>query len=202
MAAPRDVWTSVLVITAVFSTTAQILFPAFLGKALDSALDGGAGISGWVIGCLAAVVTMAAADALFELAAGAGAVRGTALLRRSMLGTLVSWTGPGTPRTTAGDLVSRMVGAAAEAGGVAAVLVRAAVSVVPAAGSVQQQRAAEGQPGLPFHRGRDPVYAGQVDVEDRHVRRACRAVGTMRSPWSTAATTSRSDSWDNSAVSA
>ncbi|WP_248501427.1 ABC transporter ATP-binding protein [Streptomyces sp. D2-8] len=130
------VWTAVLVITAVFSTTAQILFPAFLGKALDSALDGGAGISGWVIGCLAAVVAMAAADALFELAAGAGAARGTALLRRSMLGTLVSWTGPGTPRTTGGDLVSRMVGAAAEAGGVAAVLVRAALSVVPAAGSV------------------------------------------------------------------
>jgi ATP-binding cassette subfamily B protein len=130
------VWTLVLVISAVFSTTAQILFPAFLGKALDSALGGGAGMSGWVTGCLVIVVAMAAADALFELAAGAGAARGTALLRRSMLGTLVSWTGPGTPRASAGDLVSRLVGAAAEAGGVAAVLVRAALSVVPAVGSV------------------------------------------------------------------
>ncbi|MFJ6553428.1 ABC transporter ATP-binding protein [Streptomyces luteogriseus] len=129
-------WTAVLVITALFSTAAQILFPAFLGKALDSALDGGTGVSGWVTGCLVIVVAMAAADALFELAAGASAARGTALLRRSMLGTLVSWTGPGTPRTGAGDLVSRLVGSAAEAGGVAAVLVRAAVSVVPAAGSV------------------------------------------------------------------
>ncbi|QLH27210.1 ABC transporter ATP-binding protein [Streptomyces sp. Rer75] len=130
------VWTTVLVITAVFSTTAQILFPAFLGKALDSALDGGGGASGWTIGCLLAVTAMAAADALFELAAGAGAACGTALLRRSMLATLLSWSGPGGPRTTAGDMVSRLVGAAAEAGGVAAVLVRAALSIVPAVGSV------------------------------------------------------------------
>ncbi|MDT0391269.1 ABC transporter ATP-binding protein [Streptomyces dubilierae] len=130
------IWTVVLAITAVFSTAAQITFPALLGKALDSALDGGPGLSGWVIGCLVAVVTMTAADALFELAAGAGAARGTALLRRSMLPALLSWSGPGTPRTTAGDLVSRLVGAAAEAGGVAAVLVRAALSAVPAVGSV------------------------------------------------------------------
>ncbi|MGW2328868.1 ABC transporter ATP-binding protein [Streptomyces sp. NPDC001700] len=129
------VWTAVLVMTAVFSTTAQVLFPAFLGKALDSALDGG-GMSGWVIGCLVAVAAMAAADALFELAAGVGAARGTALLRRSTLATLLSWSGPGAPRTTAGDMVSRLVGAAAEAGGVAAVLVRAALSIVPAVGSV------------------------------------------------------------------
>ncbi|MGC9497565.1 ATP-binding cassette domain-containing protein [Streptomyces sp. WG7] len=128
-------WTVVLLVTATLSTAAQILFPALLGKALDSALDGGAA-SEWVIGCLVAVVAMATADALFELAAGAGAARGTALLRSSMLGPLLSWTGPGGPRATAGDMVSRLVGAAGEAGAVAAVLVRAALSVVPAVGSV------------------------------------------------------------------
>ncbi|MFH8975195.1 ATP-binding cassette domain-containing protein [Streptomyces sp. NPDC017890] len=129
------VWTVVLIVTATLSTAAQILFPAFLGKALDSALDGGAA-SEWVIGCLVAVVAMVTADALFELAAGAGAARGTALLRSSMLTPLLSWAGPGGPRATAGDMVSRLVGAAGEAGAVAAVIVRAALSVVPAVGGV------------------------------------------------------------------
>ena len=128
-------WTSVLLATAVLSTTAQILFPALLGKALDAAIDGGA-VSGWVIGCSVAVVAMVAADALFELAAGVAAARGTVLLRRSMLGTLLSSDGPGRARTTTGDMVSGLVSGAAEAGGVAAVLVRTALSVVPAVGSV------------------------------------------------------------------
>jgi len=128
-------WTSVLLATAVLSTTAQILFPALLGKALDAAIDGGA-VSGWVIGCSVAVVAMVAADALFELAAGVAAARGTVLLRRSMLGTLLSSDGPGRARTTTGDMVSGLVSGAAEAGGAAAVLVRTALSVVPAVGSV------------------------------------------------------------------
>ncbi|GGY57963.1 ABC transporter ATP-binding protein [Streptomyces geysiriensis] len=128
-------WTVLLLVTATLSTVAQILFPAFLGKALDAVLDG-AGGSRWVIGCLVAVAAMAAADALFELAAGVGAARGVALLRHSMLGSLLSWTGPGAARSATGDLVSRLVGAAGEAGAVAAVLVRAALSVVPAVGSV------------------------------------------------------------------
>ncbi|NEC71303.1 hypothetical protein G3I25_06855, partial [Streptomyces rochei] len=87
-------WTVLLLVTATLSTAAQILFPALLGKALDAVLDG-AGGSRWVIGCLVAVAAMAAADALFELAAGVGAARGVALLRHSMLGSLLSWTGPG-----------------------------------------------------------------------------------------------------------
>ncbi|MEU4306572.1 ABC transporter ATP-binding protein [Streptomyces rochei] len=128
-------WTVLLLVTATLSTAAQILFPALLGKALDAVLDG-AGGSRWVIGCLVAVAAMAAADALFELAAGVGAARGVALLRHSMLGSLLSWTGPGAARSATGDLVSRLVGAAGEAGAVAAVLVRAALSVVPAVGSV------------------------------------------------------------------
>ncbi|WP_046249699.1 ATP-binding cassette domain-containing protein [Streptomyces sp. MBT28] len=128
-------WTVLLLVTATLSTVAQILFPALLGKALDAVLDG-AGGSRWVIGCLVAVAAMAAADALFELAAGVGAARGVALLRHSMLGSLLSWTGPGAARSATGDLVSRLVGAAGEAGAVAAVLVRAALSVVPAVGSV------------------------------------------------------------------
>ncbi|MFJ2700074.1 ATP-binding cassette domain-containing protein [Streptomyces rochei] len=128
-------WTVLLLVTATLSTAAQILFPALLGKALDAVLDG-AGGSQWVIGCLVAVAAMAAADALFELAAGVGAARGVALLRHSMLGSLLSWTGPGAARSATGDLVSRLVGAAGEAGAVAAVLVRAALSVVPAVGSV------------------------------------------------------------------
>ncbi|WP_431331266.1 ATP-binding cassette domain-containing protein [Streptomyces sp. IPPR8] len=128
-------WTVLLLVTATLSTVAQILFPALLGKALDAVLDG-AGGSRWVIGCLVAVAAMAAADALFELAAGVGAARGVALLRHSMLGSLLSWTGPGAARPATGDLVSRLVGAAGEAGAVAAVLVRAALSVVPAVGSV------------------------------------------------------------------
>ncbi|MFE6528941.1 ATP-binding cassette domain-containing protein [Streptomyces rochei] len=128
-------WTVLLLVTATLSTVAQILFPALLGKALDAVLDG-AGGSRWVIGCLVAVAAVAAADALFELAAGVGAARGVALLRHSMLGSLFSWTGPGAARSATGDLVSRLVGAAGEAGAVAAVLVRAALSVVPAVGSV------------------------------------------------------------------
>ncbi|MBJ6620670.1 ATP-binding cassette domain-containing protein [Streptomyces sp. DHE17-7] len=128
-------WTVLLLVTATLSTVAQILFPALLGKALDAVLDG-AGGSRWVIGCLVAVAAVAAADALFELAAGVGAARGVALLRHSMLGSLLSWTGPGAARSATGDLVSRLVGAAGEAGAVAAVLVRAALSVVPAVGSV------------------------------------------------------------------
>ncbi|WP_274031788.1 ATP-binding cassette domain-containing protein [Streptomyces sp. MMBL 11-1] len=129
------VWTVVLLVTAVVSTAAQILFPALLGKALDSALsDNGTG--GWVAGCAVAIASMVLADALFERAAGIAAARGTARLRRSLLGPLLTWPGPGRPRTTTGDMVSRLVGAAGEAGGVAAVLVRAALSVVPAVGSV------------------------------------------------------------------
>ncbi|MDT0610559.1 ABC transporter ATP-binding protein [Streptomyces lancefieldiae] len=128
-------WTAVLLVTATVSTVAQILFPALLGGALDHALDGG-GAGRWVIGCLVAVVAMATADAMFELAAGVSAARGTADLRRSMLGPLLSWTGPVAPRASVGDLVSRVVGAAGEAGAVAAVLVRAVLSAVPAVGSV------------------------------------------------------------------
>ncbi|MFF2775205.1 ABC transporter ATP-binding protein [Streptomyces sp. NPDC058052] len=127
--------TVVLLVTAIVSTAGQISFPALLGKALDSALAGGRP-SGWTAACAAAVAAMVLADALFERAGGIAAARGTARLRRSMLPPLLTWTATGHPRTTAGDSVSRLVGATGEAGGVAAVLVRAVLSVVPAVGSV------------------------------------------------------------------
>ncbi|MFI8422304.1 ABC transporter ATP-binding protein [Streptomyces sp. NPDC085479] len=130
------VWTVVLLVAALVSTAGQILFPALLGKALDAALTEG-GVGGWTAGCAAAVGAMVLADALFERAGGIAAARGTARLRRSMLPPLLSWTAAGRhARTATGDSVSRLVGATGEAGGVAAVLVRAALAAVPAVGSV------------------------------------------------------------------
>src|SRR5882672_5316743 len=77
-------YAGLLVLTSLVGTTAELLLPAALGRAVDAVLDRAAAPR-WLalVGILVAVA--AAADTLGELADGLGTARATARLRGTLL---------------------------------------------------------------------------------------------------------------------
>lgn len=127
-------WIALLALVAPAGAVAELLLPAVLGLAVDGALGSGAGWWPAVAGGLVTVVV--ATDTLGQLAVGSGNARATARLRHRLLRHLIGLD----PRTVAGhpvgDLVSRLVGQAADAGQAGTTLVLGVTSALPAAGSV------------------------------------------------------------------
>jgi ATP-binding cassette subfamily B protein len=153
-------WVSLLVICGLTNALAVTLLPAVLGGAVDAmvgagtagagspagrAHQGGAGwaglgLAGARAGPLVALATLAAiivgCDALSQLASGTAAAESTSWLRRVVL-RHVLLAGPRmAARFPAGDLVSRVIAGAADAGNAPAGAALAAAAVIPTAGSV------------------------------------------------------------------
>jgi ATP-binding cassette subfamily B protein len=156
-------WVSLLVICGLANAFAVTLLPAVLGGAVDAmvgagtastgtpaggAHQGGAGwaglgLAGTRAGAPVAVVALAAlaaiivgCDALNQLASGTAAAESTSWLRRIVLGHVLLAGPRMAERFPAGDLVSRVIAGAADAGNAPAGAALAAAAVIPTAGSV------------------------------------------------------------------
>ncbi|GGX72042.1 ABC transporter ATP-binding protein [Streptomyces hiroshimensis] len=126
-----------LALLAVASTGAALLLPVTLGHTLDLLLARrGADTGRWVGLCALLVAGPAALDALAELLTGTTAAHATARLRHRLLGHVLA-TGPqATGRFPPGDLVTRLVGNAADTGTAPATLAHAAASVAGPVGGI------------------------------------------------------------------
>ncbi|MDG4766100.1 ABC transporter ATP-binding protein [Solwaraspora sp. WMMD406] len=127
-------WTVLLGLTALLGGTAEVLLPAALGRALDAAITGAG--AGWLAAAAALVGVIVCTDTVGGLAGGYGVARATARLRGRLIRHIVGLA-PGTAaRHPAGDLVTRLVGQAADAGHAGTALVLGVTAVVPMLGSV------------------------------------------------------------------
>jgi ATP-binding cassette, subfamily B, bacterial len=128
-------WMGVLAATAFGNAVAETLLPAILGRVLDVVFaDGDAGL--WLARCGVLVVLVLACEALSDVAEGVSSAETTAWLRHTLLRHTLALGTRTTRRFTAGDLVSRIVGNAAEAGRVAAAAVWIPISFIPSVGSL------------------------------------------------------------------
>jgi ATP-binding cassette subfamily B protein len=122
-----------LALTAVTITVAETAFPAVLGRAIDAALGHHAGRS-WLVVAAVLVALIATVDALDELALASVTARSTAWIRRTVLRHILALGNRATETFTPGDLVSRIVGNAIQAGRVAPNAIRAVANLIPAIG--------------------------------------------------------------------
>ncbi|MGK5730497.1 ABC transporter transmembrane domain-containing protein [Streptomyces sp. URMC 124] len=126
-----------LALLAVASTGAALLLPVTLGHTLDLLLARrGADAGRWVVLCGLLVAGPAALDALTELLTGTTAARATARLRHRLLGHVLAAGPQVTGRFPPGDLVTRLVGNAADTGTAPATLAHAAASVAGPVGGI------------------------------------------------------------------
>jgi ATP-binding cassette subfamily B protein len=142
-------WTGLLAAAGAGGALAQALLPAALGGAIDAILGTGAtarapwsglgrlgGPGGWLAVLLALTAAAISCDALSQLGTGAAAAGATAWLRHSLLRHILI-AGPRLTRQyPAGDVVSRVIGGAADAGGAPAGAALAVAAVIPAAGAL------------------------------------------------------------------
>lgn len=126
-------WVALLALASLFIAAAEIALPAVLGRAVDALIaDGSAGV--WVAWCAGLLVVLVAADALDDLAAGAAVARSTSRLRHGLLQHLLSL--GGRSALPGGELTTRLVANAADAGRVAPDTVRALANILPGIGGI------------------------------------------------------------------
>jgi ATP-binding cassette subfamily B protein len=125
-------WSALLAVAALADAAAVTVLPIALARAIDGVLAGSGAAALWA--CAALVAVSATADMLVQLASGAGAAHATAWLRHSLVRHLLA-AGP-TLDLRAGDVTSRVVGGAAEAGVAPAAATQAAAALVPPAGAL------------------------------------------------------------------
>jgi ATP-binding cassette subfamily B protein len=158
-------WLTVLGVTAIAGTIAQLLLPAALGRAVDAAIAGTAaltgtgsifrnGTGGWLVACAGLVAVIACAEVTAELATGFSGAAASARLREMLAAHMLAagarlarggaLGGPGGTGSTSsaggtfspGDTVSRLVGGAVDAGAGPASVVTAVTAAVLPVGSV------------------------------------------------------------------
>jgi ATP-binding cassette subfamily B protein len=126
-------WVVVVALAAFVTTAVSLAFPAVLGHAVDGVVsDGGAGQ--WLAWSGILVALLVAGSALDVLAAGVAIARSTAWLRRTVLDHGLAL---GTHRTAGvgpGEMATRLVANASEAGRVAPAFVGAGASLVAGVG--------------------------------------------------------------------
>lgn len=127
-------WTVLLTVVALIGAAAELALPASLGFAVDAAVGGTA--SWWPAVACALVAILLATDILGDVAAGYGAARATALLRRRLLRHLFACDVRTVRRYPVGDLVGRLVGQATDAGQAGTAVVFGVVALLPPVGSV------------------------------------------------------------------
>ncbi|MFG2909365.1 ABC transporter ATP-binding protein [Kitasatospora sp. NPDC048286] len=128
-------WALLLVLAAVGSVLAQVLLPAVVGGAVDSAMSGRTD-DGRITACAAVIAVFVLCEVLADLAAGRSSAVGTAWLRRAQLAHLLTLGGRVTARFNPGDLTARLIGSAVDAGAAAEAAVWAALSILPTLTSV------------------------------------------------------------------
>ncbi|MPZ29370.1 MAG: ABC transporter ATP-binding protein, partial [Micromonosporaceae bacterium] len=128
-------WVGVLVVTSLLTAAAQLLLPAVLGRVLDAVLASVAA-TGWLVVFGSLVAVLMACDALDDVAAGASGARATSWLRRTLLRHVLALGPHAARRFTPGELSSRLVGNAIDAGRVAQDVVWSAGALIPAVGGV------------------------------------------------------------------
>jgi ATP-binding cassette subfamily B protein len=126
-------WVAVVALSAFVTTGVSLAFPAVLGHAVDGIVtDGGAGP--WLAWSAVLVVALVAGSALDVLASGVAVARSTAWLRQTVLRHGLAL---GTQRAAGvgpGEMATRLVANAAEAGRVAPAFVGAGASLVAGVG--------------------------------------------------------------------
>src|SRR4051812_47979873 len=123
-------WVVLTAAAAVASAGGALALPAVLGGALDALFEHGSA-GPWLHWCALLVALLVVAEMLDSLAAGAASARSTAWLRHSLWHHVL---GLGARRLAPGDVASRLVGSAAQAGRVAPDVVRTSAALIPAVG--------------------------------------------------------------------
>ena len=124
-------WTYLLVIASLTLAGAETVFPAVLGAVL-----GGHDPKPWLLGCGLLVGILFGSGGLGDLASGVGTARATAWLRRSVLDHLLALGMHSARQFQVGDISTRMVGNAADAGRASTVLIQAVAALVPSLGGI------------------------------------------------------------------
>ena len=124
---------ALLVLTTLVLAGAELALPFVLGRTLDGLIEDGAGNS-WMLLAAGLVAVLVVVDALDDLLGGTVVARCTAWLRHTVVEhVLAAGTRAEGDRVT-GELSSRLVANATDAGRVGPDLVRAAIAVLPAVG--------------------------------------------------------------------
>ncbi|MDQ0772520.1 ATP-binding cassette subfamily B protein [Streptomyces aurantiacus] len=143
---------------ALAATTANLLLPAALGRALDTLLTDPSGATRRVLSCTALILVLAVLDA-FETVLGATTnARATAWLRERLTGHVLD-AGPRAGRRFGpGELVARLVGSAGQAGAAPAALAGVLAALATPLGAIVALWLIDYRPALVFLCGA-PVIA-------------------------------------------
>lgn len=124
---------ALLVVTTLVLAAAELALPFVLGRTLDALIEHHSS-DAWLLWTGLLVAALVVFDALDDLVSGATIARCTAWLRHRLLGHVLALGTGRAGRSASGELSSRLVANAADAGSVAPDLVRAGVGVLPAVG--------------------------------------------------------------------
>src|SRR5439155_4306422 len=128
-------WTALLAVAALAVAAAELALPDAMGHTLDATLAGGPAAR-WLAASVGLVATIAAGEALTDLASGAGGARAAARLRHALVRRVVGLDLRAADRHRDGDLVSRIAPPVAGAGQAGPAAVLCAVALVPPLGSL------------------------------------------------------------------
>ncbi|MDH6126429.1 ABC transporter ATP-binding protein [Kitasatospora sp. GP82] len=166
--------TAVLLLSVLAGTAATVALPGTLAAAVDDALTGRTGHATLVF--LSVLALLTAAETGTELAEPWTAATNTARLSRHLVRHTLALGLPGTRRFGTGDLVSRLVAGAPEAGGAAAALGYAAVQTAASAAALVALARIDPWPAVVVLAG---VPAGLIAVR-LFVRRASQAAAAYQ----------------------
>lgn len=128
-------WVGALLVASFVLAAAETVLPAVLGRVLDAVVSGD-DATAWLLVATLLLAVLVVSDTCDDLAAGASSARATSWLRRSVLRHVLAVGPRGARRFAAGDLVTRLVGNAAEAGRAATVATWTLTALVPSVGGV------------------------------------------------------------------
>ncbi|HEY8534672.1 MAG TPA: ABC transporter ATP-binding protein [Micromonospora sp.] len=127
-------WLPLLSAVALVGAAAELLLPAALGYAVDAAL--GTARPQWIAVVGALLVVLIASDTLGEVATGFATARATGRLRHRFLRHVLDLDPRTAARHPVGDLVTRLISQATDAGKVGTTVVLGGAALLPAAGSL------------------------------------------------------------------
>ncbi|HEX8156029.1 MAG TPA: ABC transporter ATP-binding protein, partial [Solirubrobacteraceae bacterium] len=126
-------WVIVVALSAIVTSGVSLAFPTVLGHAVDGVV-GGSASGKWLVWAAVLLALLVACSALDTLASGMAIARSTAWLRESVLGHVLALGTRPVARLGPGEMATRMVANASEAGRVAPAVVGAGASLVAGVG--------------------------------------------------------------------
>jgi ATP-binding cassette subfamily B protein len=126
-------WVIVVALSAFVTSGVSLAFPTVLGHAVDGVVGGGASDK-WLVWAAVLLALLVACSALDTLASGMAIARSTAWLRESVLGHVLALDMRPVARLGPGEMATRVVANASEAGRVAPAVVGAGASLVAGVG--------------------------------------------------------------------